>query len=112
MLMTEELQVSMRQGLMQDIVYMTRVMQECAAAGVWDDIWALQLQRERMVREFFAVPVTAEESIWIAPALEHVIRMDQDIESKCHAEMGAVSAQIQGLARGRDASTAYQSLGE
>ena len=111
--MTEGLQPSMRKGLMQDIIDMTCAMQERAAAdGLWDEIGALQLQRERLVREFFAVPVTAEESVWIAHALEQVIRMDQDIESKCRAEMGAVSAQIQGLARGRDASAAYQSLGE
>lgn len=110
--MSPSMRANTREQQMASIVAMTHAMQEHAAGDRWDEVGDVHERREQLLWEFFSVPVTASESAWIQAALEQLLNMDRDMQTRCRAQMEDISGQLRGLAHGRDASTAYQSFSE
>lgn len=98
-----------RRAEMTRIVQHTREMRARVDLGVWEDIVAMEAQRQEMLQSFFAQEPERSEAQWIAQAIQDMLELNRQMEELCRAHLQSVAKDLRQMNAGRKANEAYQS---
>ena len=90
------------------VLDLTRAILAAAAAGEWDEVSALETQRQDVFERIFAGEVAGEaEALLLADMIEQVREMDKAICETACRERDAIAAELNRLRRGQRQRQAY-----
>lgn len=98
-----------RRAQLDHAVELTRRMRGRVDAGAWDDVVAMETERQRLLHAFFAVEPARSEADWIAQALREMLAINDEMEHACRKHLQEIASDMQQLQANRKASQAYQS---
>ena len=93
----------------QPLLNLTEVMLQKAKDGLWDDVMALEAERDSLIRLFFSEPVPQDDAGSVAEGIHTILAIDKEI-----MELGAVKRfdllqTLQEMGQGKKAVKAYTS---
>lgn len=98
-----------RRAEMTRIVEHTREMRARVDIGAWEDIVAMEAQRQEMLQSFFAQEPEKSEAEWITQAIQDMLELNRQMEELCRTHLQSVAKDLQQMNAGRKANEAYQS---
>ncbi len=98
-----------RRDALNRIVEHTRAMRARVESNAWEEIVAMEAERQAMLAAFFAVEADKSEASWIARAIQDMLELNSQMEAMCRSQLEAVAKDLQQLNSGRRANDAYQS---
>jgi hypothetical protein len=96
-----------RQQQWQQIVQLTRQMQDLAASDEWQSVVAIESARQARLQAFFAIPVSAEEAADVAEGIRHILDSDRELAQHGLRAQQQVLGSMKDIMSGRRALAAY-----
>ncbi len=102
---------SARTAKWQQLVDFSNKMLAQAREGEWDSLSRMAVERQSALEQFFADPVTAEESATVEAGIHTINRIDSEITALANGAYGLVSEEHDLLKKRQQASRAYTDPG-
>jgi hypothetical protein len=83
-----------RRAQIDKIVKLTHVMRARVEVGAWEDIVAMETERQELLNAFFAVEPTQAEAGWIADSIQEMLRINAEMEETCRKHLQEISTSI------------------
>ncbi len=94
-----------------ELVAMSERMLREARAGRWDEVVALQNERQHRFESFFAVPVSKSDAEQIATGIRQILEFDRQVMDLGRQSMDELAGAMNDLRAGRRAQQAYGAAG-
>jgi len=91
----------------QKIQQMTEQLHELSANESWQEMIDLESQRQTMIKDYFAVPVSAEEAADIADNIRKILHSDEQLMAFSQRKKDDARVAVQKLSTNRKAIKAY-----
>lgn len=76
----------------------------------WDDLSLQARYRDKLIREYFDGPITADVAIKMQGEIKRVLAIDELILGSARKQQGQVSTALRQLSKGNQAIAAYQEI--
>lgn len=96
-----------RLGQFGALIQLSRAMLSKARAGEWDDVFGMESQRQRLIRDAFAEPPAVERAAGIAAGIREILTLDKELIALGRQRMTELSVGLVDLRNGRKATAAY-----
>lgn len=91
-------------------INMTLAMQQLAEQEKWDELAALELQRQQILADIFPLETVSEtQAEQIQPLLEKLISMNHSLEQLCADARDKFRVELASLSKHKKAASAYLS---
>jgi hypothetical protein len=92
---------------LQQLISLSRTMQEKARDESWDDVFVLEAERSELIRLFFLEPVQQAYADAVAAGIRSIMEIDQDIMALGALKRFDLAQTLQTLDQGKKAVKAY-----
>ena len=96
----------------QKIQQMTAQLHELSDNESWEEMIDLESQRQSMIKDYFAVPVSADEAADIADNIRKILHSDAQLMALSKRRKEEASEAVQKLTANRQAINAYNQVEE
>ncbi len=96
-----------RLGQFDALIQLSRAMLSKARAGEWDDVFGMESQRQRLIRDAFAQPPAVERAAGIAAGIREILALDKELIALGRQRMAELSVGLIGWRKGCKATAAY-----
>lgn len=86
-----------RRAQFEVIVKLTRNMRARVQAGAWDDIVAMETERQELLNTFFAVEPAKSEARWIAESIQEMLDINNEMEEACRKHLDQIASDMSTL---------------
>ena len=90
-----------------DILKLSRNMLEGAGQGEWEGILKMQVERQKMMDNYFATPVPAANAESVATGIREMLDIDRILMDRSKQEMSELSSDMKNISNGIKAKQAY-----
>jgi len=94
---------------LQQLILLSRIMQEKAQDELWDDVFVLEAERRELIRLFFLEPVQQECTTAVAAGIQSIMAIDRDIMALGELKRLDLAQILQTMDQGKKAVKAYTS---
>ena len=94
---------------LQQLILLSRIMQEKARDELWDDVFVLEAERRELIRLFFLEPVQQEYTTAVAAGIQSIMAIDRDIMALGELKRLDLAQILQTMDQGKKAVKAYTS---
>jgi hypothetical protein len=94
---------------LQQLILLSRIMQEKAQDELWDDVFVLEAERRELIRLFFLEPVQQEYTTAVAAGIQSIMAIDRDIMALGELKRLDLAQILQTMDQGKKAVKAYTS---
>ena len=92
---------------LQQLISLSRTMQEKARDESWDDVFVLAAERSELIRLFFLEPVQQADADAVAAGIRSIMEIDQDTMALGALKRFELAQTLQTLDQGKKAVKAY-----
>ena len=92
---------------LQQLISLSRTMQEKALDESWDDVFVLETERSELIRLFFLEPVQQADADAVAAGIRSIMEIDQDTMALGALKRFELAQTLQTLDHGKKAVKAY-----
>jgi hypothetical protein len=94
---------------LQQLISLSRTMQEKARDESWDDVFVLETERSELIRLFFLEPVQPMYADAVAAGIRSIMEIDQDTMALGALTRFDLAQTLQTMDQGKKAVKAYTS---
>jgi hypothetical protein len=92
---------------LQQLISLSRTMQEKARDESWDDVFVLETERSELIRLFFLEPVQPMYADAVAAGIRSIMKIDQDTMALGALKKIELAQTLQTMDQGKKAVKAY-----
>lgn len=92
---------------LESLISLSRAMLEKAREESWDDVFALEVERNELIKLFFLEPVQQEYAETVAAGIQAMLAIDRDIMALGALERLDIAQTLQNMEQGKKAVKAY-----
>ena len=92
------------------IQQMTEQLHELSVSESWQEMIDLESQRQSMIKDYFAVPVSANEAADIAENIRKILHSDEQLMALGQHKKEEASVAVKKLSANRQAINAYNQV--
>ncbi len=99
-----------RQDAWLEIVELTDNMLSYARSGAWNNVIALESDRQSLMQQYFAQAPQLEDAAWIVDGIRTVMQTDREIMQLGKSGIDKLGEKLDSIQRGKKAQFAYKKL--
>ena len=92
---------------LQQLISLSRTMQEKARDESWDDVFVLEAERSELIRLFFLEPIQPMYADAVAAGIRSIMEIDQDTMALGALKRFELAQTLQTMDQGKKAVKAY-----